>query len=236
MSLPTLEICVHCVGAFYPRLLSYQLTSLIGQEVTVSVISNEDMSKGSAFDVVNFFMADIPGLTWYGLKGNEAMRRAIGRNLIAKKTKADFVWMCDADHCFMSRMAGVREALAGVHDNLNLVYPRYVFGTRTHEIGESMINSVNPPCLATPDLSKELWLPNRIRFAIGGLQICRGSYARELGYLDGTKWQDIPKANEWQETRDDVAFRKSVPGPHMAIDIPGIYRIRHRRAKDWWKD
>ncbi len=233
MSLPTLEICVHCVGKFYPHLLSYQLTSLIGQDVTVSVISNEDMSKGSAFDVVNFFAADIPGLTWYGLKGNEAMRRAIGRNLIAKKTKANLVWFCDVDHLFFSPVEKIRKSIALTPKEATLLYPKIVFGTKTHQVGEDMIKRIDPPCIAN-SMKEDEFTPNRIRFAIGGLQIVRQSWCHEHGYLDGTKWQDVPNANEWQETRDDVAFRKSVPGPHMAIDIPGIYRIRHRRAKDWW--
>jgi hypothetical protein len=239
VNLQSLEICVHCVGLFYNRLLCFQLTSLIGQNVRVTVVTSD--ADKETWSVLDHFSGDVD-ICRLLLPGKQAMRRAIGRNIVAKRMKCDFVWFADADH-LLNDIEGIRKALANVPQDVMLVYPKAIMATPNHATGEAMIKRCEPPCLMHPsheDLcgvlppDADTFVPMRIGKAIGGLQIVRGYYCREHGYLDKTKWQDPPSKDEWQETRDDVVFRKSVPGPHMAIDLPGIYRIRHRRAKDWW--
>jgi len=74
------------------------------------------------------------------------------------------------------------------------------------------------------------FMMEKYRRAIGGIQIVRGSWARENGYLDDTRWtQPVSINTGFRSCKCDVPFRKQV-GSSEAVDIPGVYRIRHSRC------
>ena len=226
-----ISIVTHCVGGFYPRLLCYQLTSLIDQDDCVPTVVHSLLDDPTQ-SVLNFFR-DRARVDSIGLEPNEVCRRAIGRNMAARENISDWIFFADADYVFApGAMVKLLETLNGLPDGVVLAYPRSVMASATHEAGENMIRRVNPPQLATL-LSSDRFEPMKYSKAIGGCQIVRGAWAREHGYLPSDGWQTPPTKAEWQETREDVAFRRQVGNKGVAIDVQGIYRIRHRRPGKW---
>ena len=55
----------------------------------------------------------------------------------------------------------------------------------------------------------------------------RGEIARKHGYVPLARFQK--PAATWQNTTEDVRFRKLLGPPQYAIDVPGVYRIRHSK-------
>ena len=78
-----------------------------------------------------------------------------------------------------------------------------------------------------PDLDD--FIVKQYRRAIGGVQIVRGDYCREFGYLDGYRKWMMGSKEPFSDFRDDVKFRKDIlnKGSGKGIDIPELYRIRH---------
>lgn len=163
---------------------------------------------------------------WHELPQEKLFRRSIGRNIAALATSSDWIWFADADMCFRDDCL---DTLAAVVSNstVPLTFPRRIRISETHEKGDRILDKVlNRPCVV--DIDPTEFVPHRFRRAIGGVQICRGDVARELGYNRNSSRFQRP-VSRWHRCHDDVAFRRSIGAPGAPIDLPGVYRIRHRR-------
>lgn len=222
-----IEIVTHSYN--YSRLLTYQLSSLAlhpPQDVslTFTVFYNEDDLPTR--QVLDFFWDDPRGdvAVWNfrNLPTPELCRRAIGRNLAALNSHADWIWFTDCDYIFgPGALDSLPEALGKIEGPL--AFPRQVLGSISHELGDAAIQKVNGPGLYSIDPTH--FRPARHNRAIGGIQIVRGDVAREIGYCRGTRWQR--PARTWKRTHEDRAFRKILGTRGEPIDIPNVFRIRH---------
>jgi len=225
-----LEIVSHCWH--YAPQLTYQLGSLAifppqGCEVTMTVWhSTEDRATLAVLDY--FRRLEVPHVTWSfrQLPKERLFRRAIGRNLSALQTKADWIWFADVDMCFRENcLAQVTDATRNAAESL--VFPRTIQISASHEEGDSALDLVaNNPCVQ--DIDPAGFIPHHYPRAIGGVQIVRGEIARRLGYCRDSEKHQRPLAR-WQRTYDDVVFRRSLMTNGVGIELPGVYRIRHHK-------
>ena len=162
---------------------------------------------------------------------NKLGRRSIGRNLAAKWSKADIVWFTDVDHCFCNGIFSNLENLEWPEDT-TMVYPKIIMIHKNHEIGDALLRTIKERIhypLPVPLLNVHNFIEKQYNRAIGGVQIVRGEFAYEHGYLDGEeKWQR-PVKKPFGDFRDDIAYRNFCTkyGSIMSVDLPGVYRIRH---------
>lgn len=227
-----LELVTHCYR--YASLLRYQLSSLVlhppsNLEVLVTVFYAAEDAETCR--VLEWFGATaVPNVTWSwrSLPVNSLCRRGLGRNIAALGTLADWVWFTDADHWFEDECW---RAIAGMDAaDSPIVYPRVVHVHKTHELGDACIaRSRVAGGLVIADPSE--FAPERLRRAIGGVQIAKGDWCRERGYLRNSKKVQCPvESGIWLRTHEDVWFRKDWGTAGRAVDIPGVYRIRHSQA------
>jgi hypothetical protein len=223
-----LEIVSHCWQ--YPHFLVYQLSSLVkyppaGLSVTMTVYyCPEDSSTTQLLE--RFGAIQVPGITWnwQALPKQALFRRAIGRNLAALASEADWLWFTDCDLMFREGcLDALAAALQGRHDAL--VFPAM-------ERCTSLLPDENP--LLNPDLDATLPLDidisgftERARDrATGPLQITHGDVARACGYCNALAYYQKPAPN-WCKAHEDRAFRWLLRTQGVPLDIPGVYRIRH---------
>ncbi|MCZ2344467.1 MAG: hypothetical protein LC104_22125 [Bacteroidales bacterium] len=220
-----IEIVSHCWR--YPRLLNYQLSSLVrfppvAVHVRVTIYHTED--DAGVVRVLDYFgRQSVPGVVWdwRALPREQLCRRAIGRNQAALASNADWVWFTDADYCFGP---GCLDTLAYIPD-ASLVFPREVQTHASRELGDQAILAASgPPRILELDPSQ--YVPKRISRAIGGLQIAGGAVCRERGYC-----AQFPRLLRpsllWARTHEDIWFRRSLQSHGVPIDLPHLYRIRH---------
>jgi sRNA-binding carbon storage regulator CsrA len=189
---------------------------------------------GAAFGVAaefdKLFAAETDNvrLQIYAGKREQVFRRSIMRNMAAKESKADILWMIDSDYLMLE---GCLDALAA-SDFKGIAYPREVQIHRAHWLGDKEIARIKPGELFEPDLS--LFETKKEKFAIGGLQIVDGDSARKYGYLDNTKWvQPVPDAQDFLDTKEDKAFRNfmiETVGPSTPLSLPNLFRFRHSES------
>lgn len=225
----SIEIVSHCWR--YSRLLCYQLSSLLLRPpqrcaVVMSIFcTEEDEGTMSALDFFETqpFPANI-SLKRCLLPRELLMRREIGRNFAALATGSDWVWFTDCDYCFGE---GTLDTLvtAVPHVNENLFYPRQIMISKTHELGDCAIRRLTRGP-AVVDICPDDFMPHTFHRAIGGVQIVRGSVARERGYLRDSSLQR-QTSREWQRCIGDVRFRKSLGTSGAPLILPSVFRIRH---------
>jgi len=231
-----LEIVTHCWN--YSRLLTYQLSSLVlyppsQLSVRMTVFHNgEDVRTG---EVLRFFggveVSNVEWRWWHVEKGC-LFRRAIGRNMAALDSHADWVWFTDCDQVFhKSCLDSLPEQLA--HQTAPLVFPKYVGCSEHLDLESPLIRASSGPPRVIDINPAEFTLKLQDR-AIGALQIARGETVRTTGYC-----KDIPRfmrpASRFHRTREDVAFRRFMGTPGEPIDLPGLYRIEHRpKGRRWF--
>jgi hypothetical protein len=231
----TVEIVTHCYR--YSTMLRFQLSSLVSficskvRIVATICFTESDNSTVAVLD--EFKGLTIPNLewNWVPLPILHLCRRSIGRNIVALSTNADWVWFCDADYWF-----GAQCWMTFAHFNElehPLIYPRYVrmpplrWGDRCIETAQGLKGP-----LILPETE---FRPVRMNRAIGGIQIVKGRICRERGYLRADRrWQRRASAPIFQESFEDLAFRRDLGTSGKAVDIPEVYRIRHSRKG--WKD
>lgn len=227
-----IELVVHCYAERRPvfaHMLTAQLSSIVlwrpscRVRVTVFYAPGDQLTR----QVLDGFYATQQEPTtscWvypWAVPYPCLFRRAIGRDMAARATVADVMWHCDADYLFTEKTL---DTLAEHTWKAQMGFPAKAMIHRTHEIGDQEMARVQPGVVCEPDLSLFTgWKPPG---AIGGLQIVPGHVARQ-GYCTGTKWLRPTTATDFQDTREDRAYRCSIPGPHDRIDLPGLYRIRH---------
>lgn len=224
---PDLECVSHCWN--YSRLLSYQLSSLVLTppvcQVQMTVCFS--LSDADTVSVIEFFEhktsrnVKIVGLS---MTPEQLCRRAIGRNLAAKATKAGLLWLCDGDQPFGK---GCLDAVVEKYDRTKLLcYPRYVCKS-TLEYGDSLIAAAERPAVRPVDPTQ--FTPVKFGRAIGGIQITTGDCAREKGYLPNHRRYQRPAAH-WVRTHDDPVYRRYLgEGTGTPIDVPNVMRIRHSK-------
>ncbi len=230
-----LELVTHCYAMEYPHyaaLLNYQLSSLVlhPPKCHVSIVVCYILKDTATHGVINHFCGytnlDISVIT---LTEREIGRRAIGRNIAASSTKADVMWFTDVDHVFIECLDDLmsREWV----DGSTMLFPRIIQIQASHALGDMYIKRAIG--VAKPhDINQKEFIAKKYRRAIGGVQIVRGDFAREHGYLKTfKKWQN-PTDTPFKEFRDDIAYRNFCLrfGNITAIDLPGMYRLRHTQT------
>lgn len=223
----SLEVVSHCWQ--YPHLLAFQLSSLVlhpprNVDLRMTVFfATEDQATAEL--LAWFSNHDVPGLTWnwHPLPPMQLMRRCIGRNLAALSTTADWIWFTDCDLVFAEGcFDALAQQLSGRRDVL--VYPRQEHCTRLLPDSCPMLcNADRPPRLLhiTEPLS-----PSNVTRATGPLQIARGDVVRQTGYCNVLRAYQVP-TKHWRKTHEDRIFRWLLGTQGVAIDLPGVHRIRH---------
>ena len=224
-----LEIVTHCWQ--YAHFLVHQLTSIADQpptdlRVTVTVFYSESDKATSAL-LDHFGTLKIPGVTWnwWALSEPQLFRRAIGRNLAAKATRADWVWFTDCDLMFRDDcLDQLAAALQGNSDSL--VYPRQELVTPLLADSDEMLSFDPSGAAKAPPVALERFYVSERGRATGPLQITHGDIARAGGYCDALGFYQRPSAS-WRKATEDRAFRWLLETQGEPIDVPGGYRIRH---------
>ena len=224
----SIEIVSHCWG--YSRLLAHQLTSLVdhpveGADVTVSVFHAAE--DAATVRLLEFFGArEVPNVAWRWrtLAPPALFRRAIGRNLAAKGTAADWIWFTDCDLVFgPGCLDSLARALQGRTDAL--VHPRVEAKTDAYaSTGPAPGNALEVPALLRADPGS--FVPHAVGRATGPLQIVHGDVARAVGYCDAVAHYRRPVARFAKCTEDRV-FRWLLGTDGTAIDVDAVARVQH---------
>lgn len=233
--LPTLQVVAHAWR--YSRLLALHLSAFVLHPpqkcravATIFHAPAADDPKTAA--VLEYFAARPPpaGVTWdfRELPPPRLCRRAIGRNLACVDSPADFLLMSDVDYIFGAGALDSAALALAVANAIkpSLCFPRSVLSSESHALGDAEINRVVDPDVYR--LSSRGYVPTRMRFAIGGCQWIPGNFARERGYLRESRLFQRT-AKQWVRTKCDVAFRRWANLPSVALDVSGVYRVRHSK-------
>ena len=224
----SLEVVSHCWG--YAHLLVYQLSSLVQHppqslDVTMTVFyCVEDEETVELLD--HFGALEIPGVAWNwkALPRQELFRRAIGRNIAALETEADWIWFTDCDLMFQEGcLDALAERLQGRTEAL--LFPR-------EERCTSLLQSSDPLLQVGKDgprvvqLETDKFTVRERTRATGPLQITHGDVARAAGYCRDLGLYQQP-SETWCKAYEDRAFRWLLRTQGTPIELPGVYRLRH---------
>lgn len=226
-----LEIVSH--SWHFHRLLTYQLSSLVinppkKSRVTMTVCycpDDHDTTKTLTY----FGAQEAPNVQWHwvAMSRNDVSNRAIGRNRIALRTHADWVWFADADYVvgdgFLDRICIILANESGP-----LVYPKEVLACN-HLVGRRLAHAVMQPRIRT--IPMECFVPHRFRKAIGGVQFVPGQVCRTKGYCHGTRYLQPTAQGKWVREIADKRFRESLGTSGHGVSCPGLFRIRHDRTE-----
>jgi len=160
---------------------------------------------------------------WRKLTREQLFRRGIGRNLAARETNCDWIWFTDCDLVFHDDcLKSLATLLQGRQDAL--LFPK-IENTTTllAEDDPMLVAGAKPQVLpiATDDFKSH----SRDR-ATGPLQITHGDVARSCGYCECIDLYQTP-SDIWCKAHEDRAFRWLLQTQGTAIDLPGVFRIRH---------
>lgn len=234
----SIEIVSHCYNSdevpIYSSLAQLQFSSLLlnppSIDTTISVCyTSEDQLT---VEVINWFRYEIRNIKTLHLKDfclpkEKLFRRAIGRNIVAKSSSADVIWFVDCDYLFRFTCTLSLAHYYCLKSDCNMVYPEAVNINITHGLGDGYIERASKYLPYIIQIDPDHFTSKKQRKAIGGIQVVRGDYCREHGYLDGTRWMNPVNTNKgFRSCKCDVPFRKQV-GKSEAVDIPGVYRVRH---------
>lgn len=240
----TIELIVHAYAEkldCFAKLLTMQLSSLAVwpcQRARVIYSVCWTASDKLVYDTINAMAKRFESSTGpyereveinsFPMDKEMLFRRAIGRNLLARQSKADVVWFTDCDYAIGD---GCLDGLADAYQAgfpAKLVFPKTLQIHKSHRIGDELLRSVVPGELYLPDLSQ--FIHRREKFAIGGLQIVSGDTARSVGYCDGTIWiKPVSEEGGFRNTTEDRVYR-AILGESKPIEIPGLYRLRHSES------
>ena len=222
-----LEIVSHCWN--YAHFLTYQLSSLVSfppTRLTVNMTvfyAEEDVRTAALLEY--FGVIEVPGVTWnwQKLPREQLFRRSIGRNKAALETGADWVWFTDCDLLFRENCLDVlSDELQGRQDAL--VFPRQERVTSMLADSDPMLNIDEKPRIVDIDADR-FTISERGR-ATGPLQIVHGDVARAAGYCATLEYYQKPSAT-FAKCYEDRAFRWLLGTDGIALDVPGVYRLRH---------
>jgi hypothetical protein len=223
-----IEIVSHCWN--YAHMLVYQLSSLVlfppqGVDVTMTVYYGDE--DGLTVDLLEHFAGqNVPGVlwNWQKLPRQALFRRAIGRNLAANASTADWVWFTDCDVLFREGcLDALAAALQGRRDAL--VFPSAEHCTALLPPDAPILSPVMTP-LTVLDVDPTLFSHFPRDRATGPLQITHGDVARSVGYCESLPYYQQPSGT-WCKAHEDRAFRWLLRTQGEPIDVPGVFRIRH---------
>ena len=238
------ELVSHCYSAVfshYASALCYQLSSFIlyrqRYPSNIEVVATICCTKEDIRTRKVLAWYDLERLKYHGLSLNVYYlepsflgRRAIGRNIVAKKSKSDIVWFADVDQVYKNGCLDDLAEMDWPRDSV-MVYPKKIKIHKDHAIGDKATSLVeNDPKLV--DINIDDFVDKRYGKAIGGVQIVQGDFARKHGYLQNNhKWQK-PTNGEFVACRCDIPYRRYCKeyGEITGIDLLGMYRIRHTEA------
>lgn len=224
----TLEIVSHCWK--YAEFQLYQLSSLVNYppqhcKVIHTVFYSEE--DADTVRLLNFFRSKtVANVSWnfIALPKEQLFRRAIGRNLAAKNTRADWVWFTDCDVVFHQ---GALDALAAQLENRQdvLVYPRKMLVTSLLAKDDPLIAKARAEP-AVMDIDMAQFSVREFNRATGPIQIAHGDVARACGYCDSLAvyQKTMPR---WSKCYEDRAFRWLLGSQGVPIDVPNVLFIRH---------
>lgn len=233
----TIELVSHVYAGTLPQyaaMFNYQASSVLVSQpkschVTLTVCYCQEDHR--TVEIVEHFQKfnDAPTvfLNFKLMAHDDLMQRAIGRNEVAKETKADLIWFTDCDYCWAPKCFDQLAELYRSGQLPKLAYPRFTMVNARHEDGDAEIaNALEVmPRHLVPRFSTYVARLNPR--AIGGIQIVAGDDARRIGYCDGHRKFQAP-AKTFQPMRSDREFRKQLgAGYGTPIDLLGVYRIRH---------
>jgi hypothetical protein len=219
------EVVSHCWR--YSHLLAHQLSSLVHfpprqVELTMTVFYAEE-DEATARLLARFAAIEVPGVRWrwWALPKEQLFRRAIGRNLAALASRADWVWFTDCDLMFR---AGCLDTLGALLQGRRdaLVYPRV---ERTTELLADDDPRLRPQ-QGLVDIDDRQFVAREPGRATGPLQITHGDVARALGYCAPIAYYQQP-AERWCKAHEDRAHRWLLQTQGTPVEVPGVYRIRH---------
>ena len=224
----SLEIVSHCWN--YAHLLDFQLSSLVlfppnKMSVTMTVYyCREDQAT---VDMLAFFgQQELVHVkwNWRALPRQQLFRRSIGRNHAARNTAADWIWFTDCDLLFRDKTIDtLGDLLQGRQDKL--VYPSYEKVTPLLLDDHPMLNAdAHEPAIV--DIDSSVFYPTDRTRATGPLQIVHGDVARTNGYCESLPLYQTP-SETWCKAHEDRAFRWLLRTKGTALELPGVYRIRH---------
>jgi hypothetical protein len=211
----------------YPRLLAYQLSSLIlhptEHEVYYSVFY-DPQDDFATETVLNNYQPRMPRNVRI-LRERMMVRfirnRAIGRNTVAKRTNADWVWFTDTDYVFGEDCLNLLPERAAAA-NAEFVWPGEIMETDWDD-GDAAISEVEDLTkLYSVDPAKTY--AKKMRRGIGGVQIAHGPTVRRLGYCPDFPQKSSP---DWL-FKSDVQFRRQFE-TKKEIAVPNVLRIRHSK-------
>ncbi|WP_019028423.1 glycosyltransferase family 2 protein [Colwellia piezophila] len=231
-----LEIISHCWQ--YSNMLSYQLSSFVNYPptkcaLTVTVFYGNEDGKTQA--VLDFFSKkSVKNVTWnfQALEKSKLFRRAIGRNMAARASQADWLWYTDCDIIFHENcLDSLSEQLQGKQESL--YFPRQERTTEMLAQDDPMLRQDSEPQIvniATQDFS----LHSRDK-AKGAFQIVHGDVARAIGYCEGLSIYQTQSLH-WCKCYEDRAFRWLLETQGTPIDVDGVFQIRHVHKGRYKKD
>jgi len=232
-----IEIITHCYAEELPHYadaLVYQLSSFVlhkPKSTKVKIVVCRTSTDERTKKVIDWFLKntnlriDEEVFTWQALG-----RRSIGRNHAAKRNQAELVWFTDVDHVFYGDLLDRLWQLRWKQEWV-MVFPKSIMIHQDHATGDRATSLVsNDPQLI--DIRPEEFIPKGYGRAIGGVQIVKGWFAREYGYLNGDGYYQEPVDKPFGSFRDDIAYRKFCckHGVIVPVDLPGLYRIRHTKT------
>lgn len=242
----SLRIVTHCYAQSYSQyaiFLRYHLSSLLlypsewPVRVTVAYCTQDD----STCNVIDAFKkrGDL-AIDLLPLSPKSLFRRSIGRNIAAQKSTEDLIWFCDVDHvfgpgCINALMETWFKFQFDSHEPTPvMMYPKEIQIHETHQIGDAIAYGGSLAVCKSTELEQidlTQFVSKKYNRAIGGVQIVDGEFCRQHGYLNHSKKYQTDRKDgiPFGDFRDDIAFRHhcGLHGKIKAIDLPGIYRMRH---------
>jgi hypothetical protein len=231
----TFEVVTH--NHNYPRLLAYQLSSLVlyppmRHNIQYTLYCNDE--DVAVLDTARFFVPYFPppiSLEIRSLPVPLLRNRAIGRNDAAKRTEAEWVWFADTDYMFLRTCWHDLSAQLSERPATRFAAPLTILET-DWPTGDALIAKMASPALLDVDLRAVSQVRKKV--AIGGLQIAHGPTVRQIGYcpeLNGPR-------DKW-DFRSDIRFRRqSAMFPQLEVSLDAVLRIRHSQRgyqQDNWE-
>jgi len=223
----TIEIVSHCWR--YSHLHAYQLSSLVQhapQNVDIIMTVFHAAEDEATCQLLEFFgQQEVENVTWnwQQIAAPELFRRAIGRNRVAKNTKADWVWFADCDLVFGEGcLDSLAESLQGRTEAL--VFPAQERITPLLTDDSPMLKAAKEPKLVS--VNAEDFTVRVLERAVGAYQIVHGDVCRTMGYCaDISAYQRA--TDRWKKTFEDRAFRWLLGSHGVPVNVESVYRIRH---------
>ncbi len=224
-----IEIVSHCWQ--YAHLLAYQLSSLVNfppakARLRMTVFHTLEDTRTRA--MLDYFSGlAVPGVAWnwQALSPPELFRRAIGRNRVARSTKADWVWFTDCDIVFHRDCIDLLATELQARQDL-LTYPKFERITPMLTEDDPVLAAERDrPRVVDIDTSQFTLAANPPK-AKGAYHIVHGDAARHCGYCEQIPLYQRP-APRWAKTYEDSAFRWLLGTDGVGLEVPGVHRIRH---------